>query len=339
MNINYVPKKGNTIRLLLFLIIILLLILPLIVKQAYIQHIMIMVFIYAVLGGAWNVLSGYTGQISLGNAIFFGIGAYTSSVLWSYYSINPWIGMIIGGLFAASFGILLGIPIFRLRAQYLAIATIAINQIIITIFLNWKYVKGAAGLMLPLGFDSYKYIVFLYSKEGYYYISLAILIFFTFVVFLITKSKWGYYFRTIKEEEDAARSIGINTAKYKLVAMAITAFFSAVAGTVYAQYILYIDPNMVFSSRVSFLIVLIAAFGGVATILGPILGAFVLIPINELARIFFGGAGRGVDLFAYGVLIVIIAILRPSGLISFFMSNEKTARKILPEENAAGGAK
>jgi len=293
-----------------------------------------MAFIYAILGGAWNILSGYAGQVSLGNAMFFGIGAYTSSVLWVTHNINPWIGMIIGGLFAATFGIFLGMPIFRLRRQYLAIATISVSQIIMTIFLNWEYVKGASGLSLPMIPDSLKHMTFLYGKNGFYFISLAILIFFTFFVYVITKTKLGYYFRTIKEEEDAARSIGINTTQYKLVAMSITAFFSAIAGTVYAQYFLYIDPNMVFSVRISFLIVLISAFGGPATVFGPILGAFVLIPINETARMFFRGAGRGVDLLSFGILILLVAIYRPTGIISLLYGKEKLAiRKILPEKD------
>lgn len=318
-------------KFILFLIVILIIIFPTIITQPYILHIMIMVFIYAILGGAWNILSGYAGQVSLGNAMFFGLGAYTSSVLWLFYNINPWIGMIIGGLFAVAFGIFLGMPVFRLRRQYLAIATIAASQIVMTIFLNWEYVKGASGLALPLMPNSLKHMTFLYGKNGFYFISLAILIFFTFVVFVITKTKLGYYFRTIKEEEDSARSIGINTTQYKLVAISITAFFSAIAGTVYAQYFLYIDPNMVFSLRVSFLIVLISAFGGTATIFGPILGACVLIPINEMARMFFGGAGRGIDLFCFGILILVVAIYRPAGLVSLFYGKEKLAiRENLP---------
>ena len=307
----------------LFLILVLLIIFPFIITQPYVLHIMIIVFIYAILGEAWNILSGYAGQISLGNAMFFGLGAYTSSFLWVNYSINPWIGMIVGGLFATSFGVLIGLPIFRLKMQYLAIATIAVSQIVLTVFINLDAVGGAAGISLPILPDSLKYMVFLYDKKGFYFIALAMLILCIFVVFIITKTKLGYYFRTLKEEEDAASSIGINTTKYKLIAMAITAFFSATIGTIYAQYLLYIDPNMVFSLRLNFLIVLIAAFGGQSTLFGPILGAFVLIPINELARMFFGGAGRGIDLFAFGILILIVAIYRPGGIISLFKGKKR----------------
>jgi branched-chain amino acid transport system permease protein len=331
MRLGNFQNNKTIMKFVLFLIVTLIIIFPFIIDQPYIMHIMIMVFIYATLAGAWNILSGYTGQISLGNAMFFGLGAYTSSILWINFNINPWIGMIIGGLFAATFGIFLGMPIFRLRRQYLTIATIAASQIVMTIFLNWKYVNGAAGIELKLMPDSLKNMTFLYEKNGFYFISLAILIFFTFVVFVITKTKLGYYFRTIKEEEDAAKSIGINTAKYKLVAISITAFFSAIVGTVYAQYFLYIDPNMILSLRVSIIIVLIAAFGGTATIFGPILGAFIIIPISEIARIVFGGAGRGVDLLFFGILILLVALYRPAGFISLFYGKEKLAiRKTFP---------
>ena len=142
------------------------------------------------------------------------------------------------------------------------------------------------------------------------------------LLYLITKSKLGYYFKTIKEEEDAARSIGIDTTLYKLIAISITAFFTAIAGTVYAQYLLYIDPAMVFPTSLSVKFVLIAALGGAGTIFGPILGAFILIPISEMTRIFFGGGGQGIDLLFYGALIVFVALFKPDGLITLFKKNK-----------------
>jgi len=309
-------KRNNFLIPLLFLIV-----LPLLVKNAYFIHILIMIFIYAIVAEAWNILGGYTGQISLGNAIFFGVGAYTSSVLLINFKVNPWIGMILGGICAIILAILIGLPVFRLRSHYFVIATLAAGEIFTVIFLDWDYVKGATGLELPLIEDSLKGMTFSYNKIGFYYIGLGILTIIVTLLYLITKSKLGYYFKTIKEEEDAARSIGIDTTLYKLVAISISAFFTAIAGTVYAQYLLFIDPTMVFPTYLSVKFVLVAALGGSGTILGPILGAFILIPISEITRVFFGGGGQGLDLLFYGALIVFVALFKPGGLITLFQKN------------------
>ena len=323
MNFSNFLNNKTMIKFVLFLIVILLIILPTVITQQYILHIMIMVFIYAILGGAWNILSGYAGQISLGNAMFFGLGGYTSSILLINFNINPWIGMIIGGLFAVTLGLFLGLPLFRLRNKYFVIATLAAGEIMRTIFLNWKYAKMARGIELPLVPDSFKNMSFSYNKDGFYFISLTILIFCTFLVFIITKTKLGYYFKTIKENEDAARSIGINVVQYKLVAISITAFFTAIAGTIYIQYFLYIDPAMVFSLSLSVKIVLVCALGGAATIFGPILGAFILIPLTEITRIVLGGSGLSFDLLLYSVIIILIALFRPEGLITILSGRKK----------------
>ena len=315
-----INKKRNDF-LIPFFLFTFLIVLPLLANHSYFMHIMIMTFIYAIMAEAWNILGGYTGQISLGNAMFFGVGAYTSTVLLIYFKVNPWIGMLLGGIFAIILAILIGFPVFRLKGHYFVIATLAAGEIIMVIFLDWDYVKGARGLELPLIEDSLKGMNFLYNKIGFYYIGLGILTIFVVLFYLITKSKFGYYFKTIRENESSARSIGINTTVYKLVALSITAFFTAIAGTVYAQYMLYIDPPMVFTFTLSVKIVLIAALGGSGTILGPILGAFILIPTSEMARVFFGGGGQGIDLIFYGALIMIIALFKPDGLITLFQKN------------------
>ncbi len=320
VSIDNENKRNNFLIPLLLLIS--LIVLPLLVKHAYFMHVMIMIFIYAIVAEAWNILGGYTGQISLGNAMFFGVGAYTSSVLLINFKVNPWIGMILGGICAIILAILIGFPVFRLRSHYFVIATLAAGEIIMALFLNWDYVKGATGLELPLMEDSLKEMTFLYNKNGFYYIGLAILTIVVILLYLLTKSKFGYYFKTIKEEEDAARSIGIDTTVYKLVAISITAFFTAIAGTVYAQYLLYIDPAMVFPTSLSVKFVLVAALGGSGTIFGPVLGAFILIPISETTRVFFGGGGQGIDLLFYGALIVIVALFKPDGLITLFQKND-----------------
>jgi len=309
-------------KLILPIIIAALIIMPLIINHPYVMHIMIMVFIYAIVAEAWNILGGYTGQISLGNAMFFGIGAYTSSVLLTKFGINPWIGLIAGGLISAVVGVLIGYPVFKLRGHFFVIATLAAGEILLTIFTNWDYIQGANGIELPLQEDSILNLTFMYNKSGFYYISFLLLIVTVLTVYAITKTKLGYYFRTIKEEEDAAKSLGIDTAYYKLVAIGITALLTAVAGTIYAQYLLYIDPAMVLTTSLSIKFVLVAALGGAGTIMGPVLGAFILIPITEASRVVFGGGGQGVDILIYGILIVVVALFKPDGLINIFSKNK-----------------
>jgi len=228
---SYANDQKNKFIVLLIIFIFLFL-LPYIVSHEYFKHIMIMIFIYTIAAEAWNILGGYTGQISLGNAMFFGLGAYTSSILLINFKINPWIGLLLGGMLAVIFGTLIGFPVFRLRSHYFVIATLAAGEILMVIFLNWDYIGGAIGIELPLLPDSLKDMTFLYNKNGFYYISLSMLTIFLILVYLLTKSKLGYYFRMIKEEEDAARALGVNTTVYKLVAISISAFFTAIAGTI-----------------------------------------------------------------------------------------------------------
>jgi len=316
-------NNKNKIIIPLIILIFLIFFPLLITKFEYFLHILIMIFIYAIAAEAWNVLGGFAGQVSLGNAMFFGIGAYTSSILLINFNLNPWIGLLLGGLLAVILAILIGFPVFRLRSHYFVIATLAAGEIITVIFLNFEYVNGAVGLELPIIQDSFKNLTFLYDKKGFYYIVLSILTILVILVYLSMKSKFGYYLRVIKEEEDAARSIGINTTAWKLVAISFSAFFTAIAGTLYAQYILYIDPNMVFPTILSVKFVLIAALGGSGTVLGPVIGAFILIPISEMTRIFLGASGQGIDVLLYGALIIIIGLLKPDGLITLFKSSGK----------------
>jgi len=333
MNIFFTNSSKKELMISLVLLVILILF-PLFITNDYILHIMIVIFIYAIAAEAWNILGGYTGQISLGNAMFFGIGAYSSSILLSKFNINPWIGMLVGGLFAVLFAIIIGYPVFRLRGHYFVIATLAAGEVLRIVFLSWEYVGGAAGIELPFLPESVKNMTFLYNKSGFYYITLIALAVFVFLFYLLTKSKLGYYFRTIREEEDAAKSIGINVSAYKLVAISLCAFFTAIAGTMYAQYLMYIDPAMVFPISISVKFVLIAALGGAGTIFGPIIGAFILVPITEIARIAFGGGGQGIDLLFYGVLITIIALFRPDGLITLLSKRNSDIRRLNTNVNS-----
>lgn len=291
---------------------------PLVVQKTFAQHLMILVFLYALMGVAWNILGGYTGQVSLGHAVYFGIGAYASTFLLMGYGLSPWVGMIPGVVIAVAVSQIIGYPCFRLGGHYFAIATICAGEILHILFLNWEAIGGAVGLFLPVLPDSFWNFQFHKSKLPYYYVILGMLVSALAATIWIERSRLGYYLRAIKEDQDAARSIGIRARWYKMIAMAISAGFTAVAGTFYANYILFIDPPSVLPLSLSIQMCLIAVLGGTGTLWGPVIGSFILIPLSEFTRVFWGGKGQGIDLIIYGALIMVIAAYQPAGLMGLF---------------------
>jgi len=286
---------------------------PLVFKKPFPQRMMILIFMNALLAEAWNILGGYAGQVSLGHAVFFGLGAYTSSFMLIQWGITPWLGMVVGILVAVVVSIIIGYPCFRLGGHYFVIATIAVGEIVAIIFLNWKLMGGAIGLFLPLQDDSLLHFQFS-SKAPYYYIILAMLVVTVLIAYWIEKSKLGFYFRAIKNDPDAARSLGVELTRYKLMAMIISAALTAMAGTFYAQYVLFIDPHTVLPLMLSVQMCLIPVLGGTGTIAGPIIGSIILIPMAEYTRVQLAGKVSGLHLLIYGFLIMVIAVFQPAGL-------------------------
>ncbi len=299
-------------------ILLLLLVFPLVISQSFHVHVMILVFMFGMLGVAWNIMGGYAGMFSFGQAAFFGIGAYTSSYLSIAYGVNPWIGLFTGGCAAALVAAAIGYPCSSLRGHYFAIASIAFAEIVRIVFNNWKMVGAAEGLSLPMQNESFANFLFNSSKLPYYYIMLAFLLVSLAVCYFIATSKMGYYFRAIKESHEIAQVIGVDVALYRLMAIMISAFLSAVAGTFYAQYILYIDPGSVMLLATSIQIVLISMLGGAGSIMGPVIGAAILIPASEYTRVALGHKGTGVDMLIYGLLITLISMYYPEGVWKLF---------------------
>ena len=283
---------------------------------------MILIYLYALLGMGWNILGGFTGQVSLGHAVYFGIGAYVSTMLLVTFGLSPWLGMVSGVAVSVIISLIIGYPCFRLAGHYFAIATICVGEIISIIFLNWDKVGGAVGIWLPTMETSFVNFQFNNTKVPYYYIILSFLIIVIFLTAWIQRSRLGFYFRAIREDQDAARSLGINVAFYKMVAMGISAAITSVAGTFYAQYLLFIDPSSTFALTISILICMLAVLGGTNSLWGPIIGAFILIPLSEYSREFLGGSGQGIDLMVYGVLIMAISAYQPRGLIGLLQARK-----------------
>ena len=296
---------------------------PLFVKDVYVQNIMVLTLMYAALAQSWNILGGYCGQISLGHALYFGLGAYTTTLLFTKFGVLPWFGMLGGGLISALIALALGYPCFRLRGHYFVIATIVIAEIAYLLFLNWDWAGAALGIDVPVRGDSWATFQFTRSKLPFYYFALVFCCVAWLVTWWLEDSKWGYWWRAVKDNPDAAESLGVVVFNSKMGAAAVSAFMTAIGGAFYAQFVSYIDPESVMSFHFSLLMALPAVLGGIGTLWGPVLGAVILIPLTELTRSFIGGSGRGVDLILYGAVIVLISLARPEGLIGLFSRRRK----------------
>ena len=297
--------------------------LPLGIKGVYFQNILVLTVMYAALSQAWNILGGYCGQISLGHALYFGIGAYTSTLLFTKYQITPWVGMGVGGIFAAIVALIVGWPCFRLAGHYFTIATIVLAEIGLLLFLNWDWAGAASGIQIMVAQDSWATFSFLRAKLPYYYFALGLAAVTWLTTWFIEDSQWGYWWRAVRENPVAAESLGVRVFRSKMAAAALSAFFTAVGGSFYAQFVSYIDPDAVMIFQFSLLMALPAVLGGIGTLWGPAVGAAVLIPMSELTRSYIGGGGKGFDLILYGALIVFIALAKPEGIISIFTGRKK----------------
>jgi branched-chain amino acid transport system permease protein len=291
---------------------IILLIFPWVVRSDYYQHLMIIALMWVVIGASWNLLAGYTGQVSFGHAMFFGTGAYTAGILVIKLGISAWWGMAFGGIVSMAVGLFVGWVCFRLRGPYFALATLAGGEIIRLIATNWEgLTEGMVGILIIQTFR---------SKIPYYYIALALAALCVYAIHLVMKSKWGYYFVSIREDQDAAESLGINTSRYKNVSLLISAFFTGMAGAFYMNYMAFIDPEVVYSLHyISIMAILVGIVGGVATIMGPAVGAFIMVGVQETFRsAFFGLAPKWISqshALVFGLLVIFVIMFLANGVV------------------------
>jgi branched-chain amino acid transport system permease protein len=329
-----VGTKITTGQIALFAVLVLSMLFPWFVDSPAHQNIAILILMAAQMGVAWNIVGGYAGQVSLGHAAFYGLGAYTSTLLFSQLGVNPWLAMLAGGFLAAVISLVIGWSCFRLKGHYFTMATIAVAEIVQIVFTNWEFAGAAVGLTISMDKQGWGAFIFS-SKVPYYYIALGLLLLTLLANFLIEKSYLGYYFRAIKDEPDAARSLGVNLSRYKQVAFAVSSFFTALGGSLYAQKELYIDPGSVLGTGLSIKMALVSILGGIGTLFGPVIGAGVLTMIDEGTRAMLGGSGRGTDLIIYSALIILIAVYYPTGVLGWF-KNFFARRRALKAQDAKG---
>jgi len=305
-------------KLPLILVVLIAFALPLVLRSPTYLHILILLYLYAYLTTSWNLVGGFAGVLPLGHAAFVGIGAYTSTVLSLQYGISPWAGMLVGALLSAVVGVIIGLPTFKMRGAYFALATIAFAEGIRVMVENIDYLgplqlNGPRGLQIPPLKIGLLHFMFA-DKEPYYYIILVMLAGVIALTWFVSRSKLGYYLVAGGEEPEAAQALGVNVARAKLIAMAMSSFRAAVAGSAWAQFTLYIHPITVMSLDISFEIAFIALIGGRGSIAGPLLGALLLRPVSDFSRIYFGSTLPGLHLIIFGVVLILVMLYQPRGL-------------------------
>jgi branched-chain amino acid transport system permease protein len=282
---------------------------------------------WAYLGNAWNIMGGYAGQFSFGHAMFYGIGAYTSTVLLVDFGVSPWIGMLGGALLAGLFGAAIGYLLFRfgIRGHFFALGTFAIAEMVRLLATELEFINTSIGIHIPLvRGDSWNRMQFEETIANYFVVILFLFVVGQIITITIVRNKLGYYFQAVRENEEAAAALGVDTIRYKVLAVAISAALTAIGGSFFAQYFLFIDPTIVFGVAVSVQILLRPVLGGMGTIWGPFVGALFLTPLAEFTRslvrtppsfLGFIEGRSGVDVMIFGALLIVVVLFMPDGIV------------------------
>jgi branched-chain amino acid transport system permease protein len=326
--------------------------LPTLVSSPYALHVLVLLFVAIAQGESWNVLGGYTGQYSVGHAAYFGIGAYVTVTLLQFRQVPPWVGAWIAVVIAVAAALVIGSITFRLRGPYFTLASIAVAEIFRLGALTWKTLtNGAEGILVadlpPLRLGGWTVTEFT-SKVPFYYLGLALVASTVFANWWVQHSKLGFYFQAIREDQDAAYSLGISLPFYKNLALTISAVFTSLAGAFYGLYVGFIDPATLLSTDVSIQFMLICIIGGIGTIGGPIVGALVLVPLSEALRsnlitdvlvrsglveetsrtgMFLREHLAHAHALLYGLLVIATIVFMPEGVLGF-------ARKLVARRRA-----
>jgi branched-chain amino acid transport system permease protein len=296
-------------QLLMLVVIVFLCAFPFIRPPLFFLTLFFSVFMYVGLTESWNLMGGYTGYVSLGHVTFFAIGAYTTALFLNRFGISPFATAILGGVFAAMVAALVGYPVLRLKGAYFTISTLLLAVVMQLIFMNWDFVGSSTGLwfkLLPVSMETNRFI--------FYEVMLTLATLITLLVRWVEKSKLGAGLIAIREDEDVAKTIGINTPWLKIKAFILGAFFAGVVGGIYGYYMSYIHPDITFNINTSLLLLLMAFFGGCHTWAGPLLGAIILSLANQLIVTFIGAE---ISRILYGLLLIIVIIFMPDGVIEY----------------------
>jgi len=274
-----------------------------------------MFFLFAAVAAAWDLIGGYAGQLSLGHAAFFAIGSYTSVLLLQLSGLTPIIGGLLGAALAALVALGIGYVVFRFRGVFFAMTTIALAEIFRALLLHFQSLtQGDNGLALPFKGERPLDLMFR-SEVPFYFIALGLLVGTLWLTAAMRRSRIGYYLRAIRDDQDAAESLGVSSRRAKLFAFVLSAALTALVGTVYAFDIGFINPDSTASLALSIQIAIMAIVGGVGTLAGPVLGAGVIIALTQLTNATLGARG-GASTALYGLLVVFTVLIQPAGLMA-----------------------
>ena len=286
---------------------------PFVLSNRYFQDIAIMTFLWAGLATSWNLYSGYCKRLSIGHAAFLGIGSYTSTLLYLNFGISPWIGMLVGGLISAVAALLIGGTTLRLKGTFFVLSTIAFAEILKVMTITSKDItEGAMGLMIPFQ-PSFSNMIW-QGKIPYAILAWLYMLIVLLISVKLEKSKLGYSLIALGENQQAAENLGVNSTKTMLVAFVMSAVLTSFGGTIFSQYVMFIEPNSVMSLSNSINFILLAIAGGLGTAFGPMIGSFILTPVSNLLRGYLAGIS-GLHGFILGMVLIIILLYRPDGIL------------------------
>jgi branched-chain amino acid transport system permease protein len=292
---------------------------PVVVRDAFFLDGLVLILLWGATGAAWNVAGGYAGQVSLGHAAFFGLGAYSAALLGTKWGVSPWIGMLVGATLATAFGFILGFLSNRLRGPYFGLATIAFSQVLLIVASRWRgFTSGSEGIPVP--FREGFWTLGIVDKRVWVYLILVLAALLYLVAVYLERSRRGYQLAAVREDEDAALSIGVPARRLKVAAIAVSAALTAICGTLWTQYVGFVDPLYVFSVDLSVRFCLFAILGGIGTPLGPFLGAALITVLETSLRARFGGIGAGlvgIYLIIYGTVLIVTMRVAPQGLLTW----------------------
>jgi branched-chain amino acid transport system permease protein len=309
---------------------------PLVFSSPFQQRLGALVLLYAIAASAWNIVGGYAGQMSVGHVVFFGCGAYASMGAYVHFKLSPLVGIPAGIVLAVGIAAVIGVPTLRLAGHYFSMATIAVAELARLVVNNTNYLGAAVGLSgppVPRNIFDLSFI----SALPYYYIFLTVLAITLLITWKMANSRMGFYLRAIKDSERAARSLGAPASRTKLYAFMLSAGLTSVAGALYAMMFGFIDPDSGLGILISVKMLIMAALGGAGLLFGPLVGAAILVPLEEISNSLLGGKGAGLTFVVYGAIIVLIARFQPGGLLTLFNRLlERPGKK--PESASAAGA-
>ncbi|PVX71418.1 ABC transporter permease subunit [Paraburkholderia unamae] len=286
---------------------------PFALQSPFAYHLAVQVCVFGALATAWNIVGGYAGQLSLGHAVFYGIGSYTATLLVIHFGITPWLGMFAGAAVSAVAAAVIAYPTLRLRGPFFSLATIACLEVCRLLTVHEEdWTGGSAGLNLPLNIGL-KWMVFR-EKWAYLLIAFGFLVATLWVAWRIRRSRFGFYLIAVREREDAARAVGVNAVQAKLAAAVVSAALTSMIGSFHAMYLTFIDPSAAFSLELSIQIAMFALIGGLGSVAGPLAGTVLVLPAAELARGWLSAFGNGTHGFVYGVVLVLVVLFFPRGL-------------------------